>query len=53
MIPKVNVNNDICIYIVLYVIIKWVSTYIKCKGIIITIIINKESVCYYLLKVIK
>ena len=37
----------------LYVMSKRVSAYIKCKGIIITIIISKESICYYLLKVIK
>ena len=30
-----------------------VSTYIKYKEIIINIMINKESICYYLLKVIK
>ena len=53
MMPEVNVNNDICIYIALYVMIKRVSTYIKYKEIIITIMINKESICYYLLKAIK
>ena len=29
------------------------STYIKYNEIIINIMINKESICYYLLKVIK
>ena len=37
----------------LYMLWVMVSTYIKWKRIIITIIINKESICYYLLKVVK
>ena len=32
---------------------KRVSTYIKYEEIIIIIMINKESICYYLLKAIK
>ena len=32
---------------------KRVSTYIKYNETIITIMINKESICYYLLKEIK
>ena len=39
--------------IYIYDMSKRASTYIKYKGIIINIIINKESICYYLLKVIK
>ena len=32
---------------------KWISAYIKYNEVIITIMINKESICYYLLKMIK